>query len=362
MNKAQRDMTYVITADGLDGLVYEGKREVRALAGEVYSFRSSCPSHRKNCLPAPTTSSSTYNRQTTPVSRTTPTAASSAPASADNGKRMSGHNTSPVKPWYKQFWPWFILFLLGYSVVQGLTLLTIATEIPPGLVFDDDYDVGKGINQSLDREKLAERLQCMASWCLDNATRAAMLSLQGNSRPQQIVVNLISPTQPERDRRVILQPTADGHYRGQMVDQVSGRRFVELLGQEGSQNWRLFEEETIADGQTIMIGDDTPPTDPADAHPYSLLPLWPAGACRQSVPCRRARPDPANVLPRLPGRGRSHRRRWPWKLLPAIAAKPPPTRRHCPPQLPDELALYDRSDVQQPFVPTRGRTERNPLC
>jgi len=38
MNKAQRDMTYVITADGLDGLVYEGKREVRALAGEVYSF------------------------------------------------------------------------------------------------------------------------------------------------------------------------------------------------------------------------------------------------------------------------------------------------------------------------------------
>ncbi len=38
MNKAQRDMTYVISADGLDGLIYEGKREVRALAGEVYSF------------------------------------------------------------------------------------------------------------------------------------------------------------------------------------------------------------------------------------------------------------------------------------------------------------------------------------
>ncbi|MGP0173527.1 cytochrome c oxidase accessory protein CcoG [Pseudomonas sp. NCHU5208] len=38
MNKAQHDMTYVISADGLDGLVYEGKREVHALAGEVYSF------------------------------------------------------------------------------------------------------------------------------------------------------------------------------------------------------------------------------------------------------------------------------------------------------------------------------------
>jgi len=38
MNKAQRDMTYLVEAEGLDGLVYEGKREVRALAGEVYAF------------------------------------------------------------------------------------------------------------------------------------------------------------------------------------------------------------------------------------------------------------------------------------------------------------------------------------
>ena len=168
---------------------------------------------------------------------------------------MSEHNTSPVKPWYKQFWPWFILFLLGYSVVQGLTLLTIATKNPPGLISDDYYDVGKGINQSLEREKLAERLQLHGELVLDNTTGTALLSLQGNSRPQQIVLNLISPTQPERDRRVILQPTADGHYRGQMVDQVSGRRFVELLGQEGSQNWRLFEEEQLASGQRIHLGE-----------------------------------------------------------------------------------------------------------
>jgi cytochrome c oxidase accessory protein FixG len=38
MNKAQREVTYVIEADGLDGLVYEGKREIKALAGEVLSL------------------------------------------------------------------------------------------------------------------------------------------------------------------------------------------------------------------------------------------------------------------------------------------------------------------------------------
>ncbi|SFP31147.1 cytochrome c oxidase accessory protein CcoG [Pseudomonas borbori] len=38
MNKAQQPVTFLIEADGLDGLVYEGKREVKALAGEVLSL------------------------------------------------------------------------------------------------------------------------------------------------------------------------------------------------------------------------------------------------------------------------------------------------------------------------------------
>ncbi|MDQ7984594.1 cytochrome c oxidase accessory protein CcoG [Pseudomonas sp. G34] len=38
MNKAQQDVVYRIDADGLDGLVYEGRREVRALAGEVLAI------------------------------------------------------------------------------------------------------------------------------------------------------------------------------------------------------------------------------------------------------------------------------------------------------------------------------------
>ncbi|WP_439888725.1 cytochrome c oxidase accessory protein CcoG [Pseudomonas sp. MBLB4123] len=38
MNKAQHDLIYLIEAEGLDGLVYEGKREVKALAGEVLSL------------------------------------------------------------------------------------------------------------------------------------------------------------------------------------------------------------------------------------------------------------------------------------------------------------------------------------
>lgn len=167
---------------------------------------------------------------------------------------MSSQHT-PVNPWYKEVWVWFILGILGLSVVLGTSMLVIATNNPPGLLSDNYYDVGKGINTSLEREDLAKRLQLKATLTLDNEKGTAELHVKGFSNPPQLVLNLISPTQPERDRRVVMQLQADGRYTGNLLDAVEGRRFVELIGQEGGKDWRLFEEKQLASGQRFLLGE-----------------------------------------------------------------------------------------------------------
>ncbi|MNN18452.1 hypothetical protein D3C81_1316600 [compost metagenome] len=93
---------------------------------------------------------------------------------------------------------------------------------------------------------------------LDELTGEVDLRLSGNSQPKTLELNLISPTQPEKDRKIVLTQSESeaGRYIGQLSDKVEGRRFVEVLGSQDAHVWRLFEEEKVEHGATLQLGDE----------------------------------------------------------------------------------------------------------
>lgn len=162
-----------------------------------------------------------------------------------------------ASPWYRHLWPWIIIAILTGSVILSLSMVFIAVTHPDPLVTDNYYEAGKGINRSLNREVLAQTLKLHTRLHMDELTGEVELRLSGNSNPERLELNLISPTRPDSDRRVFLSrsPSEPGRYIGQLQDKVNGRRFVELLGVEGEQTWRLFEEEQIGTND-VTLGDE----------------------------------------------------------------------------------------------------------
>ena len=147
-------------------------------------------------------------------------------------------------PWYKHIWPWIIIAILACSVTLTLSMVTIAVNNPDHLVNDNYYEAGKGINRSLDRELLGQTLQLKAKLRLDEMTGEVVLLLEGNSQPGALELNLISPTQPEKDRRINLkQSTSEpGRYTGQLDDKVED--YVAWLSKKTGKPYRMVSEAT----------------------------------------------------------------------------------------------------------------------
>jgi len=67
------------------------------------------------------------------------------------------------KPWYREFWPWFLISLPATAVIAGVTTAAIAATSADGLVVGDYYKAGLAINQTLARDDVAQALALTAT-------------------------------------------------------------------------------------------------------------------------------------------------------------------------------------------------------
>lgn len=147
---------------------------------------------------------------------------------------LSMHNQRPAatdsKPWYKQFWPWFLIAIPLSSVIMGIVMINLALRSEHSLVRDDWYKDGMAINERLDSQHLARELGIKA-WLSVNRDGGQLL-LRTEQIPaehaQALELQLIHPTLAQQDKTVVFYPAPDGQYFGQVNPLPKGMYYLKL--------------------------------------------------------------------------------------------------------------------------------------
>lgn len=143
-------------------------------------------------------------------------------------------------PWYRQFWPWFIIAVPASAVVAGFYTFWLALQTTDSLLV-------RPTESSLAAENEAQRLELEALINIDIATGAVVVTMS-STKPfetsQALELQMSHPTIAARDQIIMLlpaipntagQPTWAGHF----VDSPDGRRYITL---SSGNSWRLSGE------------------------------------------------------------------------------------------------------------------------
>lgn len=160
------------------------------------------------------------------------------------------HSMTQHSPWYRDYWPWFLISLPASAVVAGLITLWLAIQSDDGVVVDDYYKQGLAINRTLARDETAARLQLMADMRLADGNVTLTLSGQLTSYPEQISLRIAHPTRAGMDQTALLSHISNGRYTGRAQLPAAGRWALVL--EDPGKIWRLNGQITQG-GETRVI-------------------------------------------------------------------------------------------------------------
>jgi hypothetical protein len=142
------------------------------------------------------------------------------------------HDSDPRAglPWYRYFWPWFIVALIFASVAGGVSTVVIAFSNQDSLVSESWYESGTQINRRLESETNAVRRSIRAELEIDDATGEVRVELTGEdvATVRELVLDLSHPTRASSDQSIALVRSGAGSFRGQLSEKLSGRWYASL--------------------------------------------------------------------------------------------------------------------------------------
>jgi len=151
----------------------------------------------------------------------------------------------PLKPWYREPWPWILMAGPATVIVAGVITVVLAVQSFDGLVAEDYYKRGLAVNQVLARVERAASLGLQARITLAAEPEGAVrldLSSGGGTLPSTVTLAMSHPTRAGLDQRVHLMQASPGIYVGRIAPLAPGRWHVIL--EDATATWRIRGELT----------------------------------------------------------------------------------------------------------------------
>lgn len=142
-----------------------------------------------------------------------------------------------MKPWYRHRWPWLLMAGPAAVLVAGAITTWIAFASADGLVAEDYYKQGLGINRRLAREDAARQLGLSALVRVQEGS--IRVELRG-SAPEVLFVHLAHATRAGHDVRLRLTRAPDGAYAAALPALPAGRWHAAIEDPLGA--WRIVRE------------------------------------------------------------------------------------------------------------------------
>ena len=153
-------------------------------------------------------------------------------------------NDQDAKPWYRQFWPWFIISLPATAVVASLYTVSLAVRTTDSLIVTSDDGMDIVAERHLAAEALARNLGITAQVDIDAGSGAIVATLQSTNVvewPKTLDLLLSHPAFAHRDQNITLtaarpDPAGNPTWSGHFLENADGRWYVVL---SDGDKWRL---------------------------------------------------------------------------------------------------------------------------
>ncbi|MGB3727554.1 MAG: FixH family protein [Glaciecola sp.] len=161
---------------------------------------------------------------------------------------MQEHDTTP---WYKQFWPWFLIAIPFSSLIVGSQVIRLATDGTNSMVVDDYYKEGKTINARLDKIIAARDLNISTELFIKDGDIALTFLSGAPETGEALKLDFFHATQEAKDFAVFLSQDASGVYRYSDDFEVSGKWRIRLTPVDES--WKVQQRIVLPQAQAIAF-------------------------------------------------------------------------------------------------------------